>query len=108
MIVAHIECHDEGRCYDSSLGVGSKGIVSASGSRVVSTSDGLVVLVVGVGCPNSGASVGNIMARADIMSRGSETTEDRDGADFGVAEALIACLAALPELCAGALDVAVE
>jgi hypothetical protein len=57
---------------------------------------------------NSRASVGGVVAWADIVARSSEAASSNGGSgDFGVAETAVLALVALPELDAGALGVAV-
>jgi hypothetical protein len=82
------------------------------GSGVVSAGNGLVALEASVGSGNGGTGVGSVVAGAVVVgaSRDSKAASGSsgDGADFRVTVASGAVsLAALPELHAGALGVAV-
>jgi len=76
---------------------------------VVSTAEPrLVVVVTSTGSSDGRASVGSVVAWADIMARSSEATSSDGGSgDFGVAETTVLAGVALPELGTGALGVAV-
>lgn len=68
----------------------------------------LVAIVSSTWRRDSRAGVGSVVAWADIVTRSSKTTSsDGDSGHFGVAEAAVLALVALPELDAGTLGVAV-
>lgn len=74
---------------------------------MVSTAQPALVMS-NTGRRNSRAGVGSVVAWADIVARSSEAASSNGGGgDFGVAEATVLALVALPELHAGALGVAV-
>lgn len=68
----------------------------------------LVVVVASTRSSDSGASVGSVVAWANIVTRSGETASSNGSSgDFGVTETTVAARVALPELDAGALGVAV-
>jgi hypothetical protein len=77
-------------------------------ATVETTSLVVVVDAVGMGHANSGASVGSVVAWANVMVSGDSKTAsgNRSSGYFGVAETVVA-LVALPELHARTLGVAV-